>query len=195
MNNEYEIEAATPLLRPGLTITVRVSKDYAALAADELLEVVRDFNDGNYPKRRSDEPFSFDEVQVSYTGDSPEFGDMKQRIDELGERLAKLKEDEPVRETSQRVIFHGEPYNVIYLGEETLRVGTPEREVVGEQLAGAIIANGIPDRSNLEEMLKNIKPRCLCNDPELEQDRFECASLADCIERGHHPDLLTKGES
>lgn len=43
-NETYEITAESPLLRPGLRITVRVSERYAAKAAARLLDVVRAIN-------------------------------------------------------------------------------------------------------------------------------------------------------
>lgn len=43
-NEAIEIAAASPLLRPGLTIRTRASKLYAADAAADLLEIARAIN-------------------------------------------------------------------------------------------------------------------------------------------------------
>jgi hypothetical protein len=45
MNQSYTLHAASPLLRPGLTISCEVSAGYAAEAAEQLLEIVREINE------------------------------------------------------------------------------------------------------------------------------------------------------
>ncbi|MEY4722578.1 MAG: hypothetical protein RLZZ324_91 [Candidatus Parcubacteria bacterium] len=43
-NETYEVEIASPLLRPGITIRTRVSKKYLSATVKELLDIVREIN-------------------------------------------------------------------------------------------------------------------------------------------------------
>ena len=49
-NATVEITAQSPLLRPGLTVTVRVSERYAEGAAEALMAVVRKINSTDSPR-------------------------------------------------------------------------------------------------------------------------------------------------
>ncbi|MFA6526069.1 MAG: hypothetical protein WCT26_01480 [Candidatus Buchananbacteria bacterium] len=44
-NETYEIEVSSPLLRPGLKVTTRVSKKYFVPAMTDLMELIREFNE------------------------------------------------------------------------------------------------------------------------------------------------------
>ena len=44
MNNTIKIKVASPLLRPGITITTKVSSKYAVEATELLMNLVREIN-------------------------------------------------------------------------------------------------------------------------------------------------------
>jgi len=44
MNEEYEIEVGTPLLRPGLRMKTRVSRKYILDTLEFIMATVREFN-------------------------------------------------------------------------------------------------------------------------------------------------------
>ncbi len=46
MNQTYTLTAQSPLLRPGVTLSVTVSANYVTGAYDELMEKVREINEG-----------------------------------------------------------------------------------------------------------------------------------------------------
>jgi|GEM_PF-2595621 hypothetical protein len=49
-NETYTVKAASPLLRPGLTISTKVSKQYLVPTLIELLDKIREFNLSQDPK-------------------------------------------------------------------------------------------------------------------------------------------------
>lgn len=57
MNNKYEIEVSSPLLRPGLVIRTSVSEKYLIPALNKIMESVREFNsEKSIPPRPHDRP-------------------------------------------------------------------------------------------------------------------------------------------
>ncbi len=43
-NETYKVEVASPLLRPGLTISTEVSKKYLVSTLNDLMDQIREFN-------------------------------------------------------------------------------------------------------------------------------------------------------
>lgn len=50
-NETIKIEIASPLIRPGIKISTKVSKRYANTALSDLMEIVRGFNEKQSAKR------------------------------------------------------------------------------------------------------------------------------------------------
>ena len=49
LNNTYEIRVESPLLRPGITITTKVSEKYLDAVVDKLMAIIRKINDSDKP--------------------------------------------------------------------------------------------------------------------------------------------------
>ena len=50
MNNKIVIKVEAPLLRPGLSIETTVSGKYAQKGLEQMMGIVRNFNNGESPK-------------------------------------------------------------------------------------------------------------------------------------------------
>lgn len=55
-NAKYTVKAESPLLRPGLSISAKVSQNYASDTADILMDIVREINGSKEKAKKSSDP-------------------------------------------------------------------------------------------------------------------------------------------